>query len=257
MKYIITFIFVLCSPFYMMSQEITCPDSIQERVKNVITKFGTTPLIICNEKEMSLDEFASLDLSEYGTCVFLTIKDLATELAGERGKNGLIYVHDKKDYFPYPTPIHSGYFENGDFPAEFTEGIDSMYKYIESHQHISKKVLESGLHGQTEVLCYIGEDGAVDSCAVLCVEMSAPYHLDIYPVNGEICPKDMLEKKTIKVIKDITDSAIEVTNSLPRFKPATFYLKPSKYRKRIYIPFRYDNDLKERLTLTQRDAQKL
>ena len=123
-----------------------------------------------------------------------------------------------------------------------------MYKYIESRQRISKKVLESGLHGQTEVLCYIGEDGVVDSCAVLCIEISAPYHLDIYSVDGEICPMDILEKRTFKVIKEIADSAIEVTNSLPRFKPATFYLKPSKYRKRIYIPFRNDNGLKESST---------
>ena len=254
MKYIITFVCVLCSPLYIISQEITCPDSIQEQVNNVITKFGAVPLIICNEKEMSLDEFASLDLSRYGTCVFFHIKDIAVELAGERGKDGLIYVHDKKNYFPFPDSFHGGYFMGGDFPAEFTEGADSMYKYIASYQRISKIVLESGLQGQTEVLCYISEDGAVDSCEVLCVEIMEPCHLDIYPVNGEILPTDILGKRTFKVIKEIADSAIEVTNSLPSFKPAMFYLRPSKYKKRIYIPFRYDNDLKEISTLTQRDA---
>lgn len=238
----------------MQAQEITCPDSIQERARKVVAEFGAVPLIICNEKEMSLDEFASLDLSRYGTCVFFHIKDIAVELAGEREKDGLIYVHDKKNYFPFPDSFHGGYFMGGDFPAEFTEGADSMYKYIASYQRISKIVLESGLQGQTEVLCYISEDGAVDSCEVLCVEIMEPCHLDIYPVNGEILPTDILGKRTFKVIKEIADSAIEVTNSLPSFKPAMFYLRPSKYKKRIYIPFRYDNGLKEGSMSTQRDA---
>ena len=157
MKYTIASVFLFFVSLFMASQEIVSPDSIQERTKKVITEFGTVPLIICNEKEISLKEFASMDLSKYGTCVFLNIKDLAMELAGERGKDGLIYVHDKKNYFPFPDSFHDGYFEGGDFPAEFIEGTDSMYKYIASHQCISKMVLESGFQGQTEVLCYIGD----------------------------------------------------------------------------------------------------
>ena len=54
MKHIITFILVLCSPLYMISQEIIYPDSIQERARKVVAEFGAVPLIICNEKEMSL-----------------------------------------------------------------------------------------------------------------------------------------------------------------------------------------------------------
>lgn len=251
MKYTVTSILLFFVSLYMVSQEIVSPDSIQERKKEVINEFGTIPLIICNEKEISLEEFAALDLSKYGTCIFFNIKDLAVELAGERGKDGLIYVHEKKNYFPFPDSFHGGYFEGGDFPAEFIEGTDSMYKYIASHQCISKKVLEAGLQGQTEVLCYIGEDGAVDSCEVLCVEIMEPYHLDIYFVKGELPSIDILGKETLRSIKEITESAIEVTNSLPPFKPAMFYLRPSKYRKRLYIPFRYDNGMKEEAVLSQ------
>ena len=243
MKNLIVFILLLFVSISMASQEFEQFDSIKERVRRVEAESGTAPLILCNEKEISLEEFASLDISKYGTCIFLNIKNLVTELAGERGENGVVYIHDKKNYLPFPNPLHGGYFEEGDFPAEFPGDLDSLYKYTASHQHVSKNVLKSELQGLTEVLCFISEDGAVDSCEVLSMEIMEPQRINIYFQDGKIptTPR-IMEKGTLKMVEEIANSAVEVCNSLPAFNPARFYLRPAKYRKRIFIPFRYDKN---------------
>ena len=238
MKKTILSILSLCVSINIASQESTSPNPIQERVRRMESESGAMPLIICNEKEMSPEEFLSLDASKYGTCIFLNIKNLAQELAGERGENGLIYVHDKRNYLPFPDD--GGYFAEGDFPAEFPGGTDSLYIYTASHQRVSKEVLKSDLQGETEVLCFIGEDGAVDSCEVLSMELREPQSITIYFQNGNTPPTpSVIEKKTLKLLGEIANSAVEVCNSFPAFSPAIFYLRPAKYKKRIFIPFRY------------------
>ena len=60
MRKLTLFLMTLClNVLGMQAQEIIYPDSIQERARKVVAEFGAVPLRICNEKEMSLDEFAS------------------------------------------------------------------------------------------------------------------------------------------------------------------------------------------------------
>lgn len=91
------------------------PDTPEERIQYVKDEFGTIPLIICNEKELPIEEFAKLDLDYFGTRVFLNVKSLAEELAGEKGKNGLIYLHAEREHFPTPA---GGYFRKANFQKE-------------------------------------------------------------------------------------------------------------------------------------------
>ena len=84
---------LLCVSLPLNAQKKTYPDTPEERIQYIKDEFGGIPLIICNEKELSIEKFAELDLKYFGTCVFLNVKSLVEELAGERGKNGLIYLH--------------------------------------------------------------------------------------------------------------------------------------------------------------------
>ena len=102
-----TTILLLCVSLPLNAQKKTYPDTPEARIQYIKDEFGGVPLIICNEKELPIEEFAKLDLDYFGTCVFLNVKSLVEELAGERGKNGLIYLHAEKEHFPTPA---GGYF---------------------------------------------------------------------------------------------------------------------------------------------------
>lgn len=229
------FIFIfLSSP--VLSQEKDYPDTPEERILYVRNLFDTIPPIICNEKEISPEEFSRLDIKRYGTCIFLKIKQLATELAGERGKCGLIYIHDKKDYFPQPSS--NGYFRGGDFPAEFSEGKDSLFSFIRCRQIISDDVLKSDLDGETMMSCFFDETGKLVKCEAERIELSSPLDLTVFLKDGAIPRNDLLGKKKMKILEEIIHSAQEVTRQLPPFKPAYFYLRNVKYRLDLYIPIK-------------------
>ena len=89
---------LLCVSLPLNAQNKTYPDTPEARIQYIKDEFGGIPLIICNEKELSIEKFAELDLKYFGTCVFLNVKSLAEELAGEKGKNGLIYLHAEREH---------------------------------------------------------------------------------------------------------------------------------------------------------------
>lgn len=234
---IVILLLLLCVSLPSNAQKKTYPDTPEERIQYVKDEFGGIPLIICNEKELSLEKFAELDLKYFGTCVFLNVKSLAEELAGERGKKGLIYLHAEKEHFPTPA---GGYFRKGDFPAEFSEGEDSLFYFLRAHHVVPQEVLRSDIDGQVVMTCYLDEEGNIEKYEVKCIELYKPQELRL-SIFGEKTPRSwILDNKALGLIDKIIASAIDVTKLLPPFKPATFFLRHVKYIMDLEIPIRYD-----------------
>ena len=234
---------LLCVSLPLNAQKKTYPDTPEERIQYIKDEFGGIPLIICNEKELSIEKFAELDLKYFGTCVFLNVKSLAEELAGEKGKNGLIYLHAEREHFPTPA---GGYFRKGDFPAEFSEGEDSLFFFLKKHHVVPAEVLQSDLDGLVVMTCYLDEEGKLEKCEPKCIELYKPQPLRI-SIPSEKTPQSwILDKKAVDLMDKIIDSATNVTKLLPPFKPATFFLRHVKYIKDLEIPIRYDTIDRER-----------
>lgn len=238
MRYFRYFILLLFFFPVLLNGQTKYPDTPEERIQYVKDKFGTIPLVICNEKEIPIDEFAKLDLKYFGTCVFLNVKSMTEELVGERGKDGLIYLHTEKEHFP--TPAYGGYFRKGDFPAEFPEGEDSLFYFLKAHHIVPQEVIQSDIDGQVVMTCYLDEEGVMEKYEVKCIELLKPQELRI-SVFGEKIPQSwMLEKKGYLLMDKIIASTMDVIKLLPPFKPATFYLRHVKYIMDLPIPIRYD-----------------
>ncbi len=73
---------LLCVSLPLNAQKKTYPDTPEARIQYIKDEFGGIPLIICNEKELPIEEFAKLDLDYFGTCVFLNVKSLVEEQGG-------------------------------------------------------------------------------------------------------------------------------------------------------------------------------
>lgn len=214
------------------------PNTPEERKQYVLDVFDTIPLIICNEEELTFEEFSQLDVTQYGTRLFFKIPRITEPLAGERGKNGLIYIHDKSNYFPWPNPFPDGYFMAGNYPAEFPGGEDSLFCFFKNHQMISENVLKSELDGSVTVICYFDEEGNLDKYEISRINLEYPSHLVLYVNGQEEFDSEMIKKSTRKVLNEIVDSAKGVLELLPPFKPARFYLRNVKYRMDIDVPIR-------------------
>lgn len=210
------------------------------RIQNVMDEFDTIPPIIYNEKEISLEEYSQLDATQYGTCIFLNMKPLAEQLAGERGKNGLIYIHKRKDYFPWPSPLSGGYFQDGDFPVEFPEGSDSLFNFIRVHQNVSKEILKSDIDGEVIITCYFDEEGQIEKCEMKKILLKAPMEAILFSLDGEIPQTWFLNKRVRKILDKIVSTSLDVIKTLPSFHPATFYLRHVKYMMDLSVPVRYD-----------------
>ena len=229
-------------PVSTLAQEREWPNTPEERIRQVKEEFGLIPPIIYNEKEITMDELSMMDSTQFNTFVYFK-PQLSVTLAGERGKDGFIYIHSKKDYIPMPSPFPDGYFQEGDRPAVFPGGQDSLYLYIKSHQQVADEVQKFKFQGFTVLNCYIDEEGAVEKCVVQRMDIEAPLEATLYCRDGLLPQSDVIQKKYQKLFEKITKSALNVANNLPRFTPATFYLRNVKYRMNLYIPFTYDAEI--------------
>ena len=237
MKYCII-IYLLLLHISLLAQEKPYPQDPKDRVQYIKEQFGGVPLIICNEEEITLEEFAKLELKYFGTCQFLKVRPILDMCVGDRGENGLIYVHAEKERFRLP--YEGGYFKGGDFPAEFAEGEDSLFRFLKAHQTVPKEVLKSDIDGTVAMTCFFDEKGNLEKSYVNCIRLDTPQEIDIWFSKGEIMQSWLLNKKALRLMEKIAHSAMEVTKQLPPFKPARVFLREVKYIMDVDIPIRYD-----------------
>ncbi|MCQ2214098.1 MAG: hypothetical protein MJZ36_10725 [Bacteroidaceae bacterium] len=216
------------------------PASPQERIETIKKLFDEIPTIILDEKAISIEQFAEMDTCLMKSLWFLG-PPLSVYLAGDTGKKGIVYIHtQKRNYLPIPKVGHleDGYYEEGDFPAEFEWGMDSLYSLIYSKLTIPQSVEQHLQGGYVTVDCYINEAGIVDSCCLDKISIGRPEcAAEMYYSDNTLLGGSMLKDTHNEAINALSKSILEALAFLPQFRPATFYLRNVKYRKTLFISF--------------------
>lgn len=225
-------------------------DTTNSKIIELKKWFKTPPLIILDEKEISLEEFVKLEPEkDYRTLWNVAIPFYTNQLfEGRKGEDGFIYMlSDIEKDFPFP---HRGYFKDEEYPcpAEYIGGLDSMHSFINKHKTTPDYIKKSNISCSMGLSLYINETGGIDSISLRHLLFHKPVELNIVGMSRKDFDmsksiesmKLLLNEKALQMIEEVVNNSVDVAKKLPNFKPAQFYLKPAKFKKDIYVNFKGD-----------------
>lgn len=200
----------------------------------------TIPVIIFNEREITLEDFANIPSYCIRTYEGF-LPPVSVELLGEKGKRGILYTNTKKNYVPLLYRVSDKwydpeyYYKDGDLPAEFPGGDSALRSYL--HETIKVRPELDSIFANVYVNCFFDEEGNCEKSEISHIQFVWPQVIDIKYRNGKRADTDFLSEKCKLYTDMLREDALTVANGLPRFKPATFWLQHVKYMREIRMFF--------------------
>lgn len=204
-------------------------------------KLDSIPVIIYNEKEITLEEYKELPRTKIGT-EKICVPPLSVEILGDKGRRGIVYVNSKMDYVPFPYGKfyqqhgeNCYYYENGDLPAEFPGGDDSLTVYLRNTVKVSPELDSIG--AGVYVYCYIDTLGNCEKAEIHHIHFLFPDYVDVGYNEGKRGNGNILTSSHKRYLDIMREEALRVASNLPKFTPATFWLRHVPYKKEIRMFF--------------------
>lgn len=243
----IIFICIFCMAFVYSITALSQNDYDNEIKTGVFdwmsnNNMDTIPVIIFNEREITLEEFASIPPSSIGTYQGY-LPPLSVNILGERGKRGILYVNTKKNHIPlFPSQGKSTenyYYHDGDRPAEFPGGDLALKSYL--HNAIKVRPELDSISATVYVKCYFDEEGDYEKGEVTHITFLAPQPVEVFYDAGRRPKYDIITEKYTSYLDMLREDALAVANDFPKFEPATFWLQHVKYTRVIRMYFNGKN----------------
>ena len=228
----------------MIAQEKNLEDFQKERIAEMENDYDTIPVITYNGKEISYEEYLNLPPYRIGSVAKYGYP-LSQRLYGEKGKNGVISLFERRNFeVKYDfisvdehnfTPT---YFYESEIPATFPGGDDSLRTFLDKNTNVPDDFYDVEIDAFAEVLCYIDENGNVVKHIVRSIHIIHPDNVEVLCQEKENENGVFSEpyKKRINIMKEVTANVVMM---LPPFRPAISFLHPVKYVKPLYVVFKY------------------
>ena len=237
MKRLCLFILICCTTINSFCQTTLQELEAQQRRTDLLATMkghalDTIPIIVYNEKEITFEDYLKIPSSKIRTAKYMS-GEVAKDFYGDRGeKREVIHLSSRENYFPN-SPNDGNYYTDGDLPAVFPEGEDSLKRYIKAHTVVPNEL--NGVVGDVYVNCFIDSTGKCEKAEVSKIHLYVPQAIEIHYLNGKRAETDIISKSYWKRIDMMRDIALNSLKDLPQFIPATFYLQHVKYLKELRV----------------------
>lgn len=236
------FLCMLCMTFAYNTTMFAQQDEIDIKygVRNWMSdhNLDTIPVIIFNEREITLEEFSHLPTTCFGTYEGY-LPPFSVELLGEKGKRGVLYVNTKRHYIPlFPSAANDTetyYYTKGDRPVEFPGGDFAEEKFLRDAVKVRPEL--DSLYANVYVNCFFDEEGNCEKSEISHIQIAWPQAIDVRYGRGKRADTDLLSEKFKSYLDMLKEDALVVVKKLPQYQPATFWLQHVKYKKEIRLFF--------------------
>ena len=260
---VIVFFSIFLTSSHIYAQE---NDSISNRKKRMAwieeerLKENTEPIIVRNEKEISLEDYLSMPsdsiedsylkhFDDNGTPrSMFYLNTLPEEEIDARG--AMMDLPQKEGDFINYDENHL-YFIKGGIPPRLAGKADSLKRYVDSQVSIPKKMAKSDMVGAVWMHCYIDEKGHVVRTEMKNIKVRFPIEAELQFFNSadknpngwhktdDYRGTNFFNKFYREQLCFMEEEALRIMNTLPDLEPARCFLKPSRYKLTIPVYFNF------------------
>ena len=231
------------------------------RIEEERLKENAEPIIVRNEKEISLEDYLSMPSD--------SIEDSYLKYYDDNGvRRSMFYLNAIPEYAidirtasnELPQKDEEGlnyneshiYYIKGGVPPRLGGKADSIYRYVDLSVRIPKRLLHSDMIAIVRMHCYIDEKGHLARTELNSIRLNSPIEAEMSFHNSEdyTDPKgwhktriykhtELLSKLCREQICFMEEESLRIMNDLPDFEPARCFLKPCKYRLTVPVVFNF------------------